>query len=124
MNLTIKKQVVNLIATYQNKDYFYTKNAIQMQIRNRDLAIKGGQVDAKKYTDEIIEHYVKRNERNLSYNNTFKPLYKAVKDKDLNYLVSVVRYDQKMTKELFTMITGYKLPNTNKAIRLILNKVI
>lgn len=116
MNLSIKKEVVKLIQSYQDKNYFYTKEAIQNQLNNRDLAISRGQEDAKKYTDEIISYYVKRNERNLSYNNTFKKLYQAIQEKDLIYLKSVLRYDQKLTKEIFNLITKIKLPNTNKEI--------
>ncbi len=124
MKLETKKQVVNLIQEYQDKNYFYTKEAIQTQLNNRDLAISKGQTDAKKYTDEIIAYYVKRSERNRSYNNTFKKMYEAMQQKNLLYLKSVLRYDQKLTKEIFTIITGVKLPNTNKEIATVLETYI
>jgi len=124
MKLSTKKQIVNLIQSYQDKNYFSTKEAIQIQLNNRDLAIKRGQEDAKKYTDAIVSYYVKRNERNLSYNNTVKKLYEAIEKKDLLYLKSNLRYDQKLSKEIFNLITGIKLPNTNKEIVKILETYI
>lgn len=117
MTLEAIKGTLKLIKEFQDKDYFYDEDAVKNKIQHRDQAIARGQVDAKKYSDDMIRRWVYKNTRNKTFHHTAMDLYKAIKEGDIDKLISRVRYDQHLTIKLYKLYTGEKLPRTNGLIR-------
>ena len=101
---------------YNAKDYWFVQDRIKNQIRNWENAIADGDENAKKYTKQDIINVITNNNKARTYLHTYVPLEKAAKENDTSFLKDRVRYDQKFSKEAYEVITGKKLPNTNKAI--------
>lgn len=114
------KKTVQLIKEYIDKNYFWDKESIETQKRNRDYAAKRGQ-DVSMYPDKLIEKICLQNSLRKSFYHTALPLYEAIQKEDKKYLSEHLRYDQKFSKHLYFLYTGVKLPNTTKAIHKILS---
>ena len=115
MNLTEAKKSIELIKKYIEKDYFFNNEEIKIKIQNRDFAAKQGQ-NVSMYTNEVIKRYVLNKSLRLSFYKTVLPIYHAIKNNDVNFLISRIRYDQKFSRDIYFMFTGVHLPNSNKAI--------
>jgi hypothetical protein len=100
---------------YDKKDYFGTNDLVKTQIGNWKRAKEQGQKGVEDYTEKSIESIVRDNQKALA-KQTYDKLATAIKKKDMKYLKSVLRHDQKYTIELFQDITGETLPRTTKDI--------
>ena len=108
---------VKIYNKYNDKNYFGLKEQTSNALRNWQNALDNGDKNAEKYTKEDVIRIVKENNIDDSYNGTYLRLKRAIRTSDTRVLKSLVRYDQKFTKELYEAITGNKLPNTNKEIQ-------
>jgi len=108
-NINIVEKTINKFIA---KDYFYTKSAIENCIKvNSKVATTKTEAEVKKLcTDEI-----KLNHFNMSM-LTYKTLKLQIERKNLNFLIERLRYDQQLSIKFYFLITGVKLPKTNKEI--------
>ena len=105
----------SLYKKYRNKDYFYTNERIEIQIRNWENFVKNGDENAKKYTKEDIKIFTENVAKEEAF-YTFNMIKKAIENNDKQFLKTRIRYDQKFSKDIFEHLTGEKLPNTNSEI--------
>jgi len=102
---------------YNSRDYWDIKGQQETQIGNWKRASAKGDENAKKYTEKEIREIVAENNKVRTYYGTYLPLVEAINKMDKDFLISRVRYDQKVTREFFEEITGIKLPKSNKDLK-------
>ena len=105
-----------IYAAFDKKDYFGVQNSVDNQVKQWERMMKRGDKEAKKWTPEKLEKIVRDREKERSRVWTYERLKTAIKKKDIDYLKSVLRHDQKFTQLLFMDITGKKLPKTTRDI--------
>lgn len=101
---------------YRAKNYFGLDDRIKNKIKELKSFQRKGDKNALKYNEDDVKNYFEEENYKRSYENTYKPLVNAIKNKDKDFLKNRVRYNQKFTKEIFEKYTGNKLPNTNVAL--------
>ena len=119
MNYTTAKNTIELIDTYINgkEDYFGLVSFVKIVISNRDLAIKQGQkIDKKHLDNEYLKAFLIKDFAKKTFKSTALSMYNAIKRNDKAFLKERVRYDQKLSKDLYELYTGIKVPKTNKEI--------
>jgi hypothetical protein len=101
---------------FAKKDYFGTTSRIKTMIGNWKRAIEKGDEGAKQYTEKDIIDSMEATSK-LEATIAYEKLKKAIEKKDINFLKSILRHDQKFSQALFMDITGKRLPKTTKEIQ-------
>lgn len=105
MKPSIKSEIVDIVIEYDvGKNYFWHKERVQTQVNNWEKAVKEWQEEALSYTKEdIVNHY------ELLYTHEvilrFLKVWQDIIDKKESIIESI-RYDNVITLEIFTIITG------------------
>ena len=104
---------------YRAKDYFDTEIVIKNNIEIRDR----GNYDKEKYNDEYIRREINEIEKRKVYNKVFMPLFEAIVNKNKEELTKRLRYDQKFSCEVFSVVTDIKINGfSNRKIKEVIYK--
>jgi hypothetical protein len=100
---------------FNKKDYWDVKGQIKTLVGNWTRAKAKGDKGADKYTEQDIIKFVKDKNRDLIV-SMYEKVKRAIKKNDINYLKSILRHDQLVSKAFFMDITGKKLPKSTRDI--------
>lgn len=115
-----ENQFDKIFKAFDKKDYFGTNQYVKNQIRNWEMARDKDQKGWQKYDEKKIDKIIRSGEYE-KIKNSYRKLETAVKNKDINYLTSILRHDQPVSKAFFADITGKKLPRNTRDIHDMLN---
>ena len=122
------EKIENLFIKLYNENYFYTDDQLQHTYDNWLHALENNVDGAKDYTlNGICQHYtnifVDTFYTFVTY--TLEPLKKAIENKDKGTLIKKVRYGQKLSIGIFTILTGLEVSNrtTNKELIKLINSL-
>ena len=109
---SIEQKLDAIYKKYSEKDYWGTKRSIDNKIREWELAIGKGDANAQKFTkQDIIDGFEKQDRAGFEY--MVQKIKKRIEDKDVKGLKSGIRYDQKMSQDVYEVLTGKSLKGMN-----------
>ena len=101
---------------YDSKDYFCKKDHLNTVLNNWRRSLNNNDPGASEYTEQdIIDHVNAK--FYLLFRNMCAKIENAVNEKNVDLLKNTIRYDQKVSKEIFEFLTGLSLPKSNKEIK-------
>ena len=118
-----------IIRQFEKKDYWgydfivkeriliFEKLSSQQKERYRSMDIT-----ELNYKNRIKTLTIRHNRKTV-FKNIINPIYNAIKNNDIGYLVKKLTYNNKFSIKIFEVLTGLKLPKTNKDIEKFLNEV-
>lgn len=113
--ISIKENFENIWKKFENKDYFGFKYDTDNKIKQWKNAVKNGDKNALKYSEEDIRKFYKDKEisdAKVIYNN----IKKYIDDKNIIELKKILKPNHKFAIACFEDITGKKLPLNQAAI--------
>ena len=99
---------------YSKEDYFGYKDDIKSKIEEWEHACKKGDKTALKVTKEDIEKEFEKIEKK-HFEDLVTKMKKWIKEKDVDALIKHVRYDQKISLEIYSILTGDNIKNKTNA---------
>jgi len=115
----IPKNILDIIAKYEKKDYWGTENLIKNAIESWKFVGK-----PKPHTPDSIRQYFSEELHNERL-KWVSGMIRRIKNKDKSYLNNVLRHDQKFTKEIFTAVTGIETQGkSTKDLKNIINEYV
>jgi ribosomal protein S18 acetylase RimI-like enzyme len=102
------KQIEAIYEKYHNIDYWGYKDSLNSQLGSWRNAYARGDKGALKYTEQdIIDNMWKREK--MDFDTIVNSVRDMVSKKDLAKMISRLRYDQKVSLEIYEVLTGEKI---------------
>lgn len=114
-NPLLSENFDKIYTAFDKKDYWDTEGQIKTLLGNWERAKKAGDKGADQYTEQDIIDHIKEKNRAMVL-MMYEKMKKAIKKNDIDYLKSILRHDQLVSKAFFMDITGKKLPKSTKEI--------
>jgi len=109
---TIEKQISDLSVEAYYSDYFGFNEQLKGAIEGWKTACDGGDINALLYSEEDIRNlFNTHNKRSFNYLvNSIKIL---IDTKDITQLIERIRYDQKISLKIYSILTGVNICKYN-----------
>lgn len=104
----LDSQLYAIWQKYSAKDYWGDAVLVEQNIAERDRALVANPSLQDLPTDKDIEQFYHYRSLGFVHERTTQ-VERAISVRDLQWLTDNVRYDQRLTLELFTLVTGRKV---------------
>jgi hypothetical protein len=103
-----KTKLEAIYEKYHNSDYWGYGDSLKSQLKSWKYAYERGDVGALKYTEQDIIDNMWKRER-IDFDTIVNSVRNMVSKKDLAMMISRLRYDQKVSLEIYEVLTGEKI---------------
>lgn len=108
----ISDKLDTLYKKYSEKDYWGTKAVKENKLKEWELALSKGDKNAEKFTrQDIIDTYEKMDRAGFDY--MVNKIKTRIDEKNTKELKSGIRYDQKLSQDIYELFTGKSLKGMN-----------
>lgn len=100
--------IESIYEKYHNQDYWGYKDTLASQLKSWKNAYDKGDVGALKYTEQDIIDNIYQREK-IDFDRIVKNIQDMIATRNLKDLISRIRYDQKVSLDIYEVLTGEKI---------------